>query len=91
MTKPSNEKKKITSKQVVAILGVVALVLLYVVTLLAAIFDTDAQGGLFMVCLIATFTIPLLIWVYTWLYGKLTGKHTIASFDLGGKETNDDL
>ena len=35
----SKEPKKITSRQVVAFAGIVLLVLLYVVTLLAAIFD----------------------------------------------------
>jgi len=22
------------------------------------------------------------LWIYIWLFGKLTGKHTMASFDL---------
>lgn len=31
--------------------------------------------------LIATVTVPILIWVYIWIYGMLTQKHTIASVD----------
>ncbi|MCM1190824.1 MAG: hypothetical protein NC123_02450 [Butyrivibrio sp.] len=73
--------KKVTSKQVVAIVGVVLLVLMYIVTLIAAIADSSASGRLFWVCLYATVVIPILIWVYTWMYGKLTQKHTFADFD----------
>lgn len=74
--------KKITSKQVVAIIGIVLLVLMYIATLIAAIVDSSASGRLFWVCLYATVVIPILIWVYTWMYGKLTQKHTFADFDM---------
>lgn len=78
--------KKVTSKQIVAIVGIVLLVLLYVVTLIIAFVDTSASGKLFGICLFATIAVPLLIWIYTWMYGKLTGKHTMADFNLGGKD-----
>ena len=77
-------KRKVTSRQVVAIIGIVLLVLMYIVTLIAAIADSSASGRLFRICLYATVVIPILIWVYTWMYGKLTQKHTFADFDLGG-------
>lgn len=80
--------KKMTSKQIVAIIGIVLLVLMYVVTLLAAIFDNSASGRLFWMCLFSTVAIPILIWIYTWMYGVLTRKHTIADFDLGGTPEN---
>ncbi len=76
--------KKVTSKQIVAIIGVVLLVLMYIAALVAAIADSSASGNLFRVCLYATVVIPIIIWVYTWMYGKLTQKHTFADFDLGG-------
>ena len=82
---PSNVEKngnKMTAKRIAAILGIFILVALYVVTLLVAIFDRSSSGQWFMICLIATVTVPLLIWIYTWMYGVLTNKHTIASFDL---------
>ena len=85
---PENKKKKMTSKQIVALIGVVLLVMLYVITLLAAIFDTSATKSLFQVCLFGTVAIPLLIWIYIWMYGKLAQKHTIADFDLGGQPTD---
>ena len=92
MTQNSNnvnkEKKKMRSKQIVAIIGVVLLAAMYVITLIAAIFDNPNSMMLFRACLIGTFTIPLLIWVYIWMYGKLTQKHTMADLDLGGKAAN---
>lgn len=76
-----NNKHKVTSKQVVALIGVFLLVLLYIITLVVAITDTSASGRWFMMCLFATIAVPLLIWIYTWMYGKLTGRHTIADSD----------
>ncbi len=77
----SETKKKIISKQVVAIIGIVLLVLMYIMALIAAIVDSSASGRLFWSCLYATVVIPILIWIYTWMYGKLTRKHTFADFD----------
>lgn len=75
-----NGRKKPTSKQVVAIIGIGLLLLMYLAALIAAIVDNSASGRLFFVCLYATVVIPILIWVYTWLYGKLTGKRTFTDF-----------
>lgn len=85
---PNSGKKK-TSRQVVAIIGIILLVLMYIATLIAAIADSSASGHLFWMCLYATIVIPILIWVYTWMYGKLTQKHTFADFDLGGNAEED--
>lgn len=80
------QKKRITSKQIVALTGVILLVLLYVAALAAALFDSSASGKLFQICLFATVAVPVLIWVYIWMYGKLTGKKTIS--DLHPTETD---
>lgn len=85
MKKTSETEKnphKMTSKQLVALIGVILLAALYVVTLIVAIVDTSSSGKWFRICLFATFTIPLLTWIYTWMYGKLTGRHTIADSDM---------
>ena len=63
-------KKKMTSKQIVAIAGVVILVLMYIVTLIVAIVDSSASGKLFALCLFASIALPILIWIYSWLYQK---------------------
>ena len=83
-----NKKNKMTSKQIFAIIGIIVLVLLYVVTLLAAIFDSSATHALFATCLLATVAIPLLIWIYTWMFGKLTNRSTFADFHPKEKEND---
>lgn len=75
-------KKKMTVKRVAALLAVILLAALYVLTLIAAVFDTTAAGSLFRICLICTVAIPLLAWVFIWLYGQTTGKSTIADVHL---------
>lgn len=82
-------EKKMNSRQVAALIGVVLLAALYLVTLVVAIFDRDNSGRLFQICLVGTIAIPLLVWVYIWMYGKLSGKHTMADLDLGREDRDD--
>lgn len=78
MNEKQTKKHKWTSKRIIALLGVVLLVALYMVTLLVAIFAPDQSGNMLKCCFLATIAIPTLIWIYIWMYGKLSGKHTIA-------------
>lgn len=80
-------KRKITSRQVAAMIGIVLLVLMYLITLAAAITDSSASAGFFLASLFATVAVPLLIWIYVWMYGRLTGRSTIA--DPTPEQTND--
>ncbi|MCM1089875.1 MAG: hypothetical protein NC092_02645 [Butyrivibrio sp.] len=75
------DRKKITSKQVVAMVGVVLLVLMYVLTLVMAVIDTSASGRFFMLSLGCTFVIPVIIFLYSWMYGRLTGGKAIGDPD----------
>ncbi len=70
--------KKLTSKQIVAWIGILALIAMYIVTLVVAIINPGQGGRLFQACMVATMAIPLLIWIYVWMYGKLKGKETFA-------------
>ena len=74
--------KKKSFKQIAAMTAVVLLVALYVITLLVAIFDSTASGVLFKVCLVCTIMIPVLCWMFIWVYGRLSGKETIADLNL---------
>ena len=76
--KNQNTKRKVTSKQIIAIIGIVLLLLLYILTLIMAFVDTSDSGKWFGLSLVATIVVPILIWIYTWIYGKMTGKHTIT-------------
>lgn len=73
-------KKK--TKQIAAWICIVLLVLLYVATFVMAFMDFPGAGALFRACLGATIGLPVLLWIYIWLYGKVTDKHTPASLDL---------
>ncbi len=81
MKDTTNPKKKITSKQIVAMVGVILLVALYIVTLLVAIINPGESGMYFQICLVSTIVVPVLIWIYVWMYGKLTQRHTFADPD----------
>lgn len=85
--------RKITSRQIVAMTGVILLVLLYVVTLAVSIVDSSASGRLMWMCLFATIAVPILIWIYVWMYGKLTGKKTMSDPDFGaeGRDKKSDI
>lgn len=74
-------KKKITSKQVVAMAGVILLVLMYVLTLVTAALDNSASGNFFMLSLGCTLVIPVIIFLYSWMYGRLTDTKAIGDPD----------
>ena len=61
---------KKTPKQIAAILCIVLLVLLYVATLVVALLDFPGSDRLFAACLMATVGLPIMLWIYKWLYGK---------------------
>lgn len=79
--KKTTQKQKVTSKQIVAIIGVVLLVLMYIITLVTAFTDSSASAKWFRLSLFGTLAIPLIIWIYAWMYARLTGKHAIGDPD----------
>lgn len=62
---------KRTAKQIAALVGVALLVLMYLLLLVFAICDFEGSEMMFRVCLMATFIIPLLIWIYVYLYDRM--------------------
>ncbi len=69
-------------KRIGALIGVIILVGTIVATLIMAILGYTFEDSVFMGLVIADICLPILLWIYIWLFGKFTGKHTIASFDL---------
>lgn len=63
-------------KRVVAWIGIIVLVMLYVVTIISAIFVTPATQGFFKASLLATIMVPILLYVYLLVYRLLKGKNT---------------
>ena len=66
-----NENKKRTPKQIAALICVVILVCMYIVTLIVACLDFLGSGKLFAACLLATIGLPILLWIYMWLYSRI--------------------
>lgn len=75
-------------KQIAAIICIVLLVLLYVATLVISLLDFPGSDRLFAACLVATIGLPILLWIYIWLYGKYTGRKTLAT-DISKSEKTD--
>ena len=67
-------EKKITPKQIAAIVCIVLLVGMYVATLIVALLDFPGADRLFQACLVATIGLPILLWIYIWLYKKVKEK-----------------
>lgn len=78
MKNSENKKTKITPKQVVAMSGVIILILMYVVTFILALVDPSASGKYFMLSLSCTLVIPIIIFIYSWMYARLTGKKAMG-------------
>lgn len=69
---------KKSPKQIAAILCIVLLVLLYAATLIVALLDFPGSDRLFAACLMATVGLPILLWIYLWLYGKYIDRRSGA-------------
>ena len=63
--------KKISPKQVAAMICVVLLVGMYVATLIVALLDFPGWDRLCQACLVATIGLPILLWIYIWLYQQI--------------------
>ena len=69
-------------KRIGALVGVILLVGSIIATLVMALLGYTFESNAFMGLVIADISLPILLWIYIWLFGKLTGKHTMASLDL---------
>lgn len=78
---------KRTPKQVAALICVILLAAMYIVTLVVAFLDLGDAGRLFAGCLLATIALPILLWIYIWLYGVYRSKHNMASLDMLHSDT----
>lgn len=68
-----------TKKQrIMAWIGIVLLVILVIVTFLCAILDFEGSERMFAACLFASVGLPILMWIYIGLYGKVANKKTMA-------------
>lgn len=65
-------------KRIAALICIILLLMLYIATLVVSILDFPGQDKLFAACLGATVGLPILLWLYIGLFGKLTDRKTMA-------------
>lgn len=87
--KDEKKKTKITSRQIVAMVGVILLILLYISTLILALVDNSATHSLFAMSLAGTLVIPIVIFLYSWMYGRITGRKAIGDPEPSDSDTAD--
>ena len=73
-------------KQILAIIGVILLVGLYLSTFILAIFGDSNTMNLFKASIVATVIIPVLIWAYSMIY-RLLKNHYSQREDLSDSST----
>ena len=81
---------KTNKKRIAAITGILFLIALYLLTFVSSLLKIEYWDRLFLACIAATVFVPILIWIYIWLYGKITDRHTMASIDFNKEDTNRD-
>lgn len=59
------------AKRIMALIGIIILVGLYITTLLLAVFGNESTHSWFMASIAATVIVPIMLWVYSWLYKRL--------------------
>lgn len=60
-------------KRILALLAVIIIALLYLTTLVLSFFQSERSGELLMVSIVATVVIPVLLYIYLWLYRLFKG------------------
>lgn len=66
--------KNAKPKQIAAWVCIVLLVGLYITTLICAVADFPGWQRMFGGCLVGTIALPILLWIYIWLYGKVKNR-----------------
>jgi epoxide hydrolase-like predicted phosphatase len=77
----NNKEKTPVYKRVLAWIGIVILVGMYLFLLFEALTGSPETYNVFLGCVAATVAIPILLWLLIWSIGALTGRHTVASLD----------
>lgn len=67
-----------TLKRIAALAGIVLLAGMYVVSLIAALFDFPGSDTLFRVSFAMTLAVPLFLFIFIWAIGRMTGKRIIS-------------
>lgn len=71
-----------TLKRVLAWILIVALVSMYLVTLVLSLSSSPAAGTAFRASLLLTIALPVIAWIFIWAVGVLRHRTSIASLKL---------
>lgn len=52
------------SKQIIAIIGILLLIALYLITLIAAIFTTPTAASFFKICIFSAMVVPIILYLF---------------------------
>lgn len=63
-------------KRILALLAVVLIALLYLATFILSFFRSEQAGELLMIALVGTVVIPVLLYIYLWLFRLFKGDET---------------
>ena len=74
-------------KRILAIIGIVLLVSLYIITIILALTDDPNTMNAFRASVYCTFLVPVLIWAFTFIYKLLKNNYGDKTSD--GATTND--
>ena len=78
----TKESKYTKPQRIGALISVILIVLLVISALVFNCLTYEWAKTAGRIALGCVLVLPLLTWLYIWLIGTLTHKHTIASFDL---------
>lgn len=70
MEKDKKNKQKRAPKQIAALICVILLAAMYLFTLIVAFLDFPGADRLFAACLLMTIGLPILLWIFIWIYGR---------------------
>ena len=68
-------------KRILALIGIIVLIGIYVATFIASIFNTEFSHQLFIASLYCTFMVPLMLYAYMLIYKLVKGKKDSDSND----------
>lgn len=66
------------SKQIAAIVSLIAILALIIVFVISAFTTTPATRNIFFALYFGIIAIPILVWIIIFCIGRMKGKHTIA-------------
>lgn len=61
-------------KRILALLAVIVIALLYLTTFVLSFIQSEQSGELLMISLVATVVIPVLLYIYLWLFRLFKGE-----------------